>query len=178
MAHEPIQTARLILRRPRPEDAAEILARYAGDAEVTRFMSWPRHQSLADTRAFLEFCEAQWREWQAGPYLVHARADGRLVGSTGYMFEAPDRAATGYVFARDAWGQGYATEVLQAIVAQAPTIGLRRLHAICHIEHRRSAHVLEKCGFVCEGILQAYAEFPNLVRGRLYDVRSYTYEFG
>jgi [ribosomal protein S5]-alanine N-acetyltransferase len=177
MRAEALETARLTLRRPRPEDAEQIFARYAGDAEVTRFMSWPQHRTVADTRAFLELSDAEWERWPAGPYLVHAHSDGRLVGSTGYAFETADRAATGYVFAKDAWGQGYATEAVRAIVEHAPSLGIRRLYAICHVEHRASARVLEKCGFACEGILQAHAEFPNLARGRRSDVRSYGKEF-
>jgi len=177
MRAERLETGRLILRRPRVEDAADIFARYASDAEVTRFMSWPRHESLADTRAFLDFSDAEWQRWPAGPYAVHARADGRLIGGTGYAFEVPDRAATGYVFARDAWGQGYATEALTAIVEHAPAIGIRRLYAICHVDHRASSRVLEKCGFEREGVLPGHAEFPNLMRGHPCDVLRYAREF-
>jgi [ribosomal protein S5]-alanine N-acetyltransferase len=177
MRQERLDTARLILRRPRPRNAEEILARYGGDAEVTRFMSWPRHQTLDDTRAFLQFSDAEWRRRPAGPFLVHARSGGRLLGATGYAFEAPDRAATGYIFARDAWGQGYATEALGAIVEHAPTIGILRLYALCHVEHRASSRVLEKCGFLCEGVLRAHSAFPNLERGCLFDVLCYARGF-
>jgi ribosomal-protein-alanine N-acetyltransferase len=168
-----IETARQILRRPQPEDAREILARYASDADVTRFMSWPRHQSIDDTRAFILFSDAEWGRWPAGPLLVHRRSDGLLLGSTGYAFESPEQAATGYVFAKDAWGQGYATEALRAVVEHASALGIVRLHAHCHADHRASARVLEKCGFVCQGVLRAHTEFPNLERGRLFDVLSY-----
>lgn len=58
-APETVETARLTLARPTPADAAYIFERYAGDAEVTRFLGWPRHQSLADTRAFLGFSDAE-----------------------------------------------------------------------------------------------------------------------
>nr|MBA2355602.1 N-acetyltransferase [Acidobacteriota bacterium] len=48
-APEQIETARLVLRRPVAKDAPAIFERYASDPEVTRFLSWPRHQSLAVT---------------------------------------------------------------------------------------------------------------------------------
>lgn len=35
-----------------------MLATYAGDPEVTRYLSWPRHRSLEDTRLFFELSEA------------------------------------------------------------------------------------------------------------------------
>jgi ribosomal-protein-alanine N-acetyltransferase len=176
MRQERLETDRLILRRPRAEDAEDILARYAADAEVTRFLSWARHRSVADTQAFLEFCDQEWSRWPAGAYLVHSRADGRLIGSTGYVFEDAEHASTGYVFAKDAWGRGYATEALRAVIEQAPALGIRRLTALCHVEHRASAHVLEKCGFRCDGVLPAHFEFPNLAKGQLLDVLSYTLE--
>ncbi len=170
---ERIETARLVLRRPHPTDADAIFARYAGDPEVTRFLSWPTHRSLDDTLAFLEFSDAEWARWPAGPYLIESRADGLLLGSTGLAFETAYRAATGYVLARDAWGMGYATEALGAMVALARGLGVRRLYALCHPDHAASWRVLEKCGFLREGVLRRYAEFPSLRPGQPEDSLCY-----
>jgi ribosomal-protein-alanine N-acetyltransferase len=172
-----IKTDRLILRRPQGGDAIAIFERYAGDLEVTRFLGWPRHQSLADTEAFLKVSDSEWERWPAGPYLILSRADGTVLGSSGFTFETPYRAETGYVLARDAWGQGYATETLRAIMEVAPAISVRRLYALCHPQHRQSWRVLEKCGFEREGTLHSYAEFPNLQPGAV-DVLCYAIVFG
>ena len=64
-----------------------------------------------------------------------------------------------------AWGQGYATEALRAIVDLAPTIGVRQLDALCHPEHHASVRVLEKCGFVADRAWFGETEFPNLAPG-------------
>lgn len=176
-APERIETARLVLRRPQVTDAAAIFARYASDREVTRFLSWATHESLDQTRAFLAFSEAEWDQWPAGPYLVESRAAGTILGSTGLAFETPQRAATGYVLAKDAWGLGYATEALQAMVDAARDLGLRRLQALCHVEHRPSWRVLEKCGFTREGTLSRYADFPNLTPGEPCDALLYARVF-
>jgi RimJ/RimL family protein N-acetyltransferase len=176
-APERIETARLVLRRPLVADAEAIFRRYSGDAEVTRYLSFPRHVSLDQTRAFLGWSETEWQRWPAGPYLIESRADGTLLGSTGLSFEGPQRATTGYVLARDAWGQGYATEALQAMVAEAEALGVRRLQAFCHPDHRASWRVLEKCGFVREGTLRLYAELPNLVPGEPSDLLCYARTF-
>ena len=85
-----------------------------------------------------------------GPYLVESRPDATLLGGTGLTFETPERAMTGYILARDAWGNGYATEALQAMIDTARTVGVQQLYALCHIEHQPSWHVLEKCGFTRE----------------------------
>ena len=156
-----LETPRLILRRPHASDAPAIFARYASDADVTRWMGWPRHTAIADTEGFLGFSESEWGLWPAGAYLIERRADGVLLGATGFGFETPQRAQTGYVLARDGWGQGIATEALRAIVDLAPSLGVVRLYATCHTDHARSAHVLDKCGFTREGVFRRHTVFPN-----------------
>ena len=168
-----IETERLILRRPRREDAAPMFARYAGDAVVTRYLGWATHQTVQDTRAFIDFCDSEWTRWPAGPYMIETRADGALVGGTGLGFETRAQATTGYVLARDAWGKGYATEALIAMRDLASRLGVERLYALCHPEHTASWRVLEKGGFVREGLLRGYAEFPNLEPGAKRDVLCY-----
>ena len=146
-----VETARLILRQPTMGDAIAIFDRYASDPEVTRFLGWPRHRSLAETEAFLRFSHGEWERWPAGPYLIISRTDGQLLGGTGLGFEAKE-AVTGYVLTRDAWGKGYATEALAAVIAIARLTGVTRLHAVCHPEHAPSHRVLENAvssGIIC-----------------------------
>ena len=172
-APERVETARLILRRPTVHDAPEVFARYAGDVEVSQYMAWQLHRSPEMTRAFLEFSDSEWTRWPAGPYLIESRETGELLGGTGLAFETRYRASTGYVLARDAWGKGYATEAVHAMVEISQDIGVVRLYALCHVDHDTSARVLEKAGFTREGILRKYLEFPNLAPGEPADVYCY-----
>ncbi len=162
---EQTETERLILRRPRPEDAEAIFDRYANDPEVTRYLGWLRHTSVEDSRSFIAFSESEWERWAVGPLLVELKESGLLLGSTGLAFETLWRASTGYVFSKGAWGKGYATEAMRAVVEIGRTAGLTRLYALCHAGHSASAHVLEKCGFLREGLLRRHFEFPNLDDG-------------
>lgn len=162
---ERFETSRLVLRKPTLADAEAVFIRYASDSEVTRYLGWPRHQSVDDTKAFLTFSDAEWSRWPAGPYLIESRSEHTLLGGTGLGFEAPSTAVTGYVLARDAWGNGYATEALTAVVDIAKKLGVVRLYALCHPGHPASARVLEKCGFRLEQRLVQFAEFPNLNPG-------------
>ncbi len=170
---ELIRTARLELRKPLVSDIDAIFARYSGDPEVTRYMSWPTHRTSADTRAFLDWSDADWSLWPAGSYLVFSRHDRSLVGGTGLAFHSPQQASTGYVFAQDAWGHGYATESLLAMVELARSLGVEQLEAVCHFEHLASAHVLEKCRFKLDSDSHRGIEFPNLAPGRPSPVRRY-----
>jgi [ribosomal protein S5]-alanine N-acetyltransferase len=168
-----IATPRLVLTQPDARDAEAIFERYASDPDVTRYVGWPRHRSSADTRAFLAFSAGEWERWPAGPYLIRSRGDGLLLGGTGLAFETPQHAVTGYVLAKDAWGKGYATEALEAMVALARQLGVERLSALCHPEHHASWHVLEKCGFARDDTWSGQAEFPNLAPGLLQSVARY-----
>ena len=170
-APQQLVTARLLLRPPGPDDADAIYERYASDPYVTRFLGWPRHRSLQETRAFLQFSAREWERWPAGPYLIVSRANGGLVGGTGLGFETAHEAVTGYVLARDAWGKGYATEALAAVVDVAARLGVTRLSALCHPDHRLSQRVLEKCRFVRE--TSRLLEFPNLSPGVQSEALSY-----
>jgi [ribosomal protein S5]-alanine N-acetyltransferase len=168
-----IETERLVLSAPAVDDATEIFGRYASDPEVTRYLGWPTHRTVEDTAGFLAFAAAQWAESGVGPYLIRLKEDVSLIGSTGLQLEADHQAMTGYVLARDAWGQGYATEALRAMVGVASAIGVERLYALCHPDHRASWHVLEKCGFVRDLAWTRPVEFPNLAPGVLQEACCY-----
>ena len=101
-----LETPRLALSPPTASDAESIFECYAGDPDVTRFLGWPRHRSVAETREFLDFSALEWDRSPAGPYLIRLRADGRLIGGTGLSFKNEHEAVTGYVLAKDAWGSG------------------------------------------------------------------------
>jgi 8-oxo-dGTP diphosphatase len=132
---------------------------------------------VQDTEAFLRFSAQEWDRWPAGPYLMISRADGQLLGSTGLGFQTPEEAMTGYVLARDAWGQGFATEALTAIVDLAPRVGVNRLFALCHPKHLPSRRVLEKCGFVRDDASKPAVEFPNLSPGVRQEALCYAIAF-
>jgi len=167
------QTPRLALCPPGRTDAAEILQRFASDRLVTRFLSWPVHTSIHDTESFLTFSEAEWAKWPVGPLLIRSRSDGAIIGSTGLAFETAYRAATGFVLAKDAWGSGFASEALRAVVRIAEVASVRRLYALCHVSHDKSARVLERCGFIREGTLHKHSVFPNLGTAEPQDVYCY-----
>lgn len=177
-APETIVTKRLTLRRPCSDDAEAIFRRYASIPAVTRYLSWRTHHQLSDTLAYLAWCDYEWTRWPAGPFLVFTREpEGNLIGGTGLAFHTAETASTGYVLARNAWGQGYATECLQTMIDLARTLSVRELESVCHLEHTASVHVMEKCGMRREGVLPENTEFPNLAPGVRLAVLRYTVDF-
>jgi ribosomal-protein-alanine N-acetyltransferase len=176
-APEQLTTTRLLLRKPKQADAELIFSRYASDPDVTLYLGWPRHTTIEQTRAFLDFSDLEWERWPAGPYLTLDLNDKRLLGSTGFTFEKAHRAMTGYVLAKDAWGFGFATEALGAIVHLAKSLEITELLALCHPDHKASYHVLEKCGFTRQLDLVRGSNFPNLAGATRSDALCYLRTF-
>jgi [ribosomal protein S5]-alanine N-acetyltransferase len=169
------RTPRLTLRPPTQTDVPEVFRRIASDPQVTRFVGWPKHRSVDDTQAFVSFSRAEWVKWPVGPLLITAQSDGAILGSTGLAFETPYRASTGFVLAKEAWGSGFASEALSAVVRIAAAKNVQRLYALCYVGHEKSVRVLQRCGFSREGILHKYLEFPNLGTLEPQDVYCYAH---
>jgi RimJ/RimL family protein N-acetyltransferase len=173
MSHEPLHTDRLVLRPPRAADAAALFHLGSSPA-VTKYVGWPRHTTPEDTLAFLQSSNADWKRWPAGPLVIESREDGSLLGTSGLSFETPYRASTGYVLVQSAWGKGIAAEALGAVAELADRLAVRRLYALCHVDHHASARVLDRAGFEREGILRRFLVFPNLGTAEPQDVFCYS----
>lgn len=158
---EQLQTDRLILTRLRHEDAEEIFYTYASKPESTRFVSWPTHQWVKDTRAYLTRTITGWRQGIDFSYGIRLQANGRLIGSGGFLNDG-GKVQVGYVFGPLHWGKGYATEATRELIRVLNTQpGIFRIGSFVDAENLASARVLIKAGFVEEAILQNWFRFPN-----------------
>ena len=161
-APELIQTERLLLRRPRMEDAPVIFESYAQDPEVTRYLVWKPHKSVQETEDFLSACEQLWRTGKDYAYAITLKEDGKLIGMFG-LHPMQMKVEVGYALARLHWGKGYMTEALRAAIDWAFTQpNVFRAQAICDVENIASARVMEKVGMTREGLLRRYVLHPNL----------------
>ena len=150
-----------MLRQPTLDDARAIFETYAQDTEVTRFLTWRPHSTIGETRDFLQSRLDAWRK-QSGFTWAITLLDQKLIGAIALRVR-DFKADAGYVIARPFWNQGYATEALQAIVDWAlaqPQI--HRVWAVCDVDNRASARVLEKVGMAREGVLRRWIMHPNI----------------
>ena len=163
MTPSQIDTQRLILRTATPEDVEAIFLGWTSDPVATRYMSWARNVSRAETMAFLDHCEAQWTEESVGPCLVALRDTGELIGGSGLSLAPnPAVAEIGYIFAPKYWGRGYATETVHAVIDWARSLRLERLHATVHPANTASLNVMHKSGFKQDEAAATNVRFPNL----------------
>jgi len=157
-----ILTHRLRLRPPAEADADQIFARYGNDTAVCRYMSWTPHRSIDDTLSYLRRIVSDNEQGASAGYLIFSRDSGKLLGSVGGGLQGP-RMQFGFCLARDAWGQGFATEATRAFInAASEDSAIWRIQALCDVENRASARVLEKSGLTLEATLRRYMVLPNL----------------
>ncbi|MCW5912399.1 MAG: GNAT family N-acetyltransferase [Cyclobacteriaceae bacterium] len=157
---ERVETPRLILTRLQLADAEEIFYTYASKPESTRFVSWPVHQSLKDTRAFLLYARHAWEQGTDFSFAVRLKGANRLTGACGFLNDA-GKIQVGYVFGPLHWGKGYATEATRALVQLLLKQPVYKIGSFIDAENHASARVLEKCGFVVEAIVKDWWQFPN-----------------
>jgi [ribosomal protein S5]-alanine N-acetyltransferase len=159
---EQIETERLLLRKPRPDDALAIFEGWAQDPEVTRYLTWPPHRRIEQTGAFVQSCLEAWEHGTRFPYMISHAQTGEVIGMIDPRIEGP-RMGIGYGAARAHWGKGYVPEATRALIDwafQQPS--LYRVYATTDVDNVASRRVLEKVGMQCEGVLRKYIIHPNI----------------
>ena len=158
---EQVDTQRLRLQRFRSEDAEEIFYTYASKPEAIKFMAWPTHQSIRDTRNFLNYAVQGWATGDDFSYAIRLRGTNRMIGSCGMMNEA-GKIQFGYVLGPMHWGCGYATEATRAMLQLVKNQKeIFRIGSFVDTENLASINVLKKCGLIQEARLEKWFRFPN-----------------
>jgi RimJ/RimL family protein N-acetyltransferase len=157
-----LETERLLLRPLAESDAEAIHANWACDPEVSRYLCWKPHRDMSDTRAYLEYVRERWASGAAFDYGIERREDGELIGAIAIR-PAGHQAELGYNLGRAFWGRGYATEAVRCLadwaLAQPP---IYRVYALHDVDNPASGRVLEKAGFIREGLLRRRGRHPNV----------------
>jgi len=160
-----------IIRDWQKEDAPSV-AKYANNRKIWMNLrdSFPYPYSLQDAESFIS------RAIEADPITVFAIAtQSEAIGSVGLM---PGKdvhrftAEIGFWLAEPFWGKGIMTQAVKSITDYAiHDLKLHRIFAEPYTNNPPSARVLEKAGFICEGILRS-----NVFKdGKILDQFLYSY---
>jgi ribosomal-protein-alanine N-acetyltransferase len=153
----PLRTARLLLR---PLEAADLDAvrLVFEDERVSRFIGDGRLWDEAAVASWLGRARDHLAAHGFGSLAVVEAATGRTIGEAGLiLLEGGPEVELTYTFARDAWGDGYATEAAHAVLAWGfQPVGLERIVAVVHPQNVASQRVLEKLGMRAEGAAVHY----------------------
>lgn len=151
---QPILTTSRLLVRPLTPDDARPLHRIWGDHDV---IWWGPSQDLDETAERLARILDRSAEMPDGLgwwLLVH---DEAVVGDVVLQTAPwdPEVVEVGWHLAREAWGQGYATEAASAVLRHAfETVGLSSVDAIVAETNDRSLGVAERLGMSRIGSLE------------------------
>ncbi|MCO6510897.1 MAG: GNAT family N-acetyltransferase [Aridibacter famidurans] len=147
---------RIVLRQLRDSDAEDLFAIF-GDDEVIRYWSSPAHESLDDSRDLILDTLRQFKARTMFEWCAALRDSDRMIGTCTLLNVdiAHRRAEIGYALNRGFWGRGYATEIVELVIAFAfGPLNLHRLEADVHPDNAGSFRLLEKQGFKREGYLR------------------------
>lgn len=167
-----LETERTIPRKIRRDDLNDMF-NYCSDEAITKYTTWYRHQSLEDTRGYIDFILSTYDNQEVAPWGIEDKSTGKLIGTCGFMYWSIDhaRAELGYALAREYWNKGVMSEVATRIIQFGfEVMELIRIEARCHPDNIGSARVMEKSGMTFEGILRKHL----FCKGHHQDVKMYS----
>ncbi len=155
-----LETDRLILREWEERDASDLFAFYSKE-HVLRYTPIRPHLSEADSRATIVRFRNRYREQNSGiVWAIEQKESGKVIGETAVnkWYINDRRAEIGYSFSPDVWGQGIASEAVARIIHylfdEFSQCVMNRLEAVTDPENTASIKLLQKVGFLQEGLLR------------------------
>ena len=135
-----IRTERLLLRRARLDDV-EAFHAIMSDPRAMRYWSTPPHASLDESREWVTNMVED-APGERDDFVVEL--DGRAIGKAG-CYRLPE---IGFILHPDSWGQGYAREAMEAVIAHIfATHDVARLIADVDPRNQASLGLLTRLGF-------------------------------
>ena len=150
-----LETSRLLLRKFKTTDASAMFENWAGDPNVTRFLSWPPHESETESSKILH----EWTEGYSNGSLcnwaITLKSDDAPIGSIGIVsFDNEDLTAeVGYCIGEDWWNRGFTSEALAEVMRYLFLEGVvARVTSKHDPLNPASGAVMQKCGMSLQGV--------------------------
>jgi [ribosomal protein S5]-alanine N-acetyltransferase len=167
-----LETERLLLRRITSDDAKDMFL-YGSNEEVSKYVTWETHETLYDTKEFIEFVLDNYKNKKISPWGIEYKENGKFIGTIDFISWNTNHkiAEIGYVISQEYWGMGIATEVAKEVIRFGfEKMDLVRIQARCFLENIGSARVMEKSGMSFEGIIRN----GMFVKGNHQDLKMYS----
>ena len=165
-----LKTGRLVLR-PLCTGDLDTCNQYAMDAQTCRYMLFLPNHTSAETRAFLQCCEENWRQDPIERFEFAITLDGRHIGAVSLSREEAGMEI-GWILNKAYQGQGYALEAARALMDFAENaLGCGRIVAHCDTRNAPSYRLMEKLG------MRRVGEWPRQYPDGRGLAREYEYEW-
>lgn len=171
---ETLETERLILRKLTMEDLYDYYERIGSDGEVSRYMLWEPHQDIGETLESFEKTLACYEEGNYYRWVAEEKNGDGVIGTMSLLrFDEEDNSCSfAYMFAKDWWGQGYATEAMTAVLNFAvEKLEVGKIAADHFAGNEASGAVMRKLGMVHVGTVKGkYVKHGYPVDAELYEL--------
>ncbi|MBE9917786.1 GNAT family N-acetyltransferase [Paenibacillus donghaensis] len=167
-----METERLILRKLTANDVGDVFD-YCSDEEVPRYASWYPHQTLEESKQFVDHVIRLYEENSVAPWGIEDKETGKIIGTVGFVYWHPKqaRAELAYALGRAHWNKGLMSEAAGRVMQYGfEAMKLVRIEARCLLPNIGSSRVMEKCGMEFEGILRKHI----FVKGKFEDLKLYS----
>ncbi len=151
-----LETSRIRLRPYRDADVEAMFALYS-DPKVMRYWSFPAWTERSQAEQYLARAWAAMEAGEIFPWAIADRASDELIGALTFfsLHREQRRLEVGYSLSSARQGQGLAAEALRCAIGFGfDTVGLVRIEADIDPRNDASAKLLERLGFVREGLLR------------------------
>ena len=152
-----IETERLILRPFVLSDDEAMFRNWAGDSEVTRYLTWPTHDNVEVTRRVLAFWVEETKKPEFYQWAVELRELGEPIGSLSAVRfnEKYAWAELGYCIGKAWWGRGLMAEAVRAVIEYLiREVGFQQVLAVHDRNNPNSGKVMRKAGMKRQGVLR------------------------
>ncbi len=148
-----LETTRLLLR-PFADSDEPAIFKLQSNPRVLRYWDSPPWTERERASAFIAACRRMEEEGAGARFAVETRETRAFIGwCSAFRWNPTYRSlGIGYCLDEPAWGKGYATEAVQAMLRWLyATLDLNRVEAELDTRNKASARVLEKLAFRLEG---------------------------
>jgi ribosomal-protein-alanine N-acetyltransferase len=152
-----LETERLILRRFVPEDAEAMFRNWANDSDVTKYLMWPTHGNIENTRKVLAEWDAIYEKPDHYSWAIELKSLGEPIGSIAAVQKRDDiqMVHIGYCIGKAWWHKGYTSEALTELVRFFfEEVGVNRVESRHDPRNPNSGKVMMKAGLRYEGTLR------------------------
>lgn len=143
-----LETERLYLRPFEITDAQAMFDGWASDPEVTKFLTWPVHESVDVTKMILEKWDEEYKKPERLNFAIIDKKSQTLIGGidvVGYLDGDP---VIGYNLAHRYWGNGLMSEACKCLLEHLFRLGFKQVHIDANKDNIGSNRVIQKCGGV------------------------------
>lgn len=153
-----IDTERLILRRFELTDAEAMYKNWANDLEVTKFLTWPPHDSVEASKNIIKSWMNEYEKENFYQWAIVLKSNGNEpIGSISIVRQDEEIGIVhvGYCIGKKWWHQGITSEALSALIQYfVNEVGANRIESRHDPLNPNSGKVMMKCGMQYEGTMR------------------------